>query len=69
MNDVIREVNNPKSQFAMRSYYPESIKRAVENETAGRVVLDIKGLNISKSQQRQNAVSDRLSQRYVVINK
>ncbi len=69
MNDVIREVNNPKSQFALRSYYPESIKKAVENETAGKVVLDIKGLNISKTQQRQNAVSDRLSQRYIVISK
>lgn len=69
MNDVIREVNNPKSQFAMRSYYPESIKKAVENETEGRVILDTSGLKISKAQQRQNNASDRLSQRYIVVCK
>ena len=69
MNDVIREVNNPKSKFAQRSYYPESIKRAVEAETDGKVILNTEGLRISKAQQRQNNATDRLSQRYVVVCK
>ena len=69
MNDVIREVNNPKSKFAQRSYYPESIKRAVEAETDNKVILNTEGLRISKAQQRQNNATDRLSQRYVVVCK
>ncbi len=69
MNDVIKEVNNPKSPFSLRSYYPESIKRAVETETQGRVILSTRGLNLSKVQQRQNTAPDTLSQRYIVVCK
>ena len=69
MDDVIGEVNNPKSPFAERSYYPESIQKAIRNETRNKVLLNTDKLRISKAQHRENSAVQHLGRRYIVIQK
>ena len=69
MDDVIGEVNNPKSPFAERSYYPESIQKAIRNETRNKVLLNTDKLRISKAQHRENNAVQHLGRRYIVIQK
>lgn len=69
INDVIDEINNKKSEFSHKSWYPEAIKKTLARETSRKVNLDINGLRLTKEQNRQNASPQKLSKRYVVSYK
>lgn len=69
MDDVIHEVNNKKSTFSTRSYYPKAITLTVQNETNNLVELETKGLRVTKAQIRDGVNPDRLSQRFIVKRK
>ena len=69
INDVIKEINKGKSGLANRSWYPEAIQDAIKTETGGEFVPTIDSLNLSKSQRRNNNLSDKLSTRYIVFHK
>ena len=63
------EVNNKKSTFSTRSYYPKAITLTVQNETNNLVELETKGLRVTKAQIRDGVNPDRLSQRFIVKRK
>lgn len=66
INDVIDEINNKKSDFSHKSWYPEAIKKTLARETSQKVDLDISNLRLTKEQSKQNSSPQRLSQRYIV---
>lgn len=66
INDVIDEINNKKSDFSHKSWYPEAIKKTLARETSQKVDLDISNLRLTKEQNKQNSSPQRLSQRYIV---
>ena len=69
INDVIDEINNKKSDFSYKSWYPEAIKKTLARETSQKVILDIKGLRLTREQNKQNASPQKLSKKYTVSYK
>lgn len=69
INDVIDEINNKKSDFSYKSWYPEAIKKTLARETSQRVNLDIKGLRLTREQNKQNSSPQKLSKKYIVAYK
>lgn len=66
MDTSIREVQDKKSPFYNRSWYPESIHQAIFEETAKSVNLNIENLNLSKTQKRDNNYAERLATRFTL---
>ena len=69
MDTLINEVHNKRSDFYDNSWYPESIRKAIDKQTSGSVVLSTDKLVLTRSQKRSHDISDRLSTKYTVIKK
>ena len=61
-----KEVQDKKSTFYNRSWYPENIQEAIFEETAHSVNLNIDNLNLSKHQKRDNSYAERLATRFTL---
>lgn len=66
MDTCIREVQDKKSPFYNRSWYPENIQQAIFEETAKTVNLNMDNLNLSKVQKRDNNYTERLRTRFTL---
>ena len=66
LDDVIHEINDKKTTFSTKSYYPKAIAQTVAKETNRNVELNIEKLKISKTQIKEGVNPDRLSQRFIV---
>lgn len=69
MNEVIKEVHNPKSPFSQRAYYPEKIKKAISDETNSKIVLDTEHLSLTRGQKREISHLKNLGKVYKIIEK
>lgn len=66
MDTCVKEVQDKKSTFYNRSWYPENIQEAIFEETAHSVNLNIDNLNLSKHQKRDNSYAERLATRFTL---
>lgn len=64
IDTVIKEVQNSKSEFSQQVYYPESIKKAIEQETGSKVQLDTSALTLTKVQKQEQVKFDKLREKY-----
>lgn len=69
MNEVIKEVHNPKSPFSQRAYYPEKIKKVISDETNSRVLLDTEHLCLTRGQKREMSNLKNLGKVYRIVEK
>lgn len=69
LDDIIHEVNNRKTAFATKSWYPNVISEVIETETRGKIKLNTNNLRLTKEQIRENNSSERLSHRFNVTKK
>lgn len=66
IDNVIKQVNNPKSPFSKYCSYPDGIKEAIDKETSGSVILNTDALRLTKEQIRMKEYPQKLSQRFIV---
>lgn len=66
MDTSIKQVQDKKSPFYNRSWYPESIHSAIYEETAKSVNLNTDNLNLSKTQKKENSSVERLGSRFIL---
>ncbi len=69
MNDVIKEVHNPKSAFSERPFYPEKIKKVISDETNSKVLLDTERLFLTRGQKREMSHLKNLGKVYKMVEK
>lgn len=69
MDDIIEQVQDKRSRFSQRSWYPEAIRKAIWVETSNKINLNTDALKLTKQQIRQNSSPQRLSQKYIVSYK
>ena len=66
INTFIEQINNKKSEFKNKGYYPEKIKRTILKETKGKVKLDTSALMLTRQQKKEIDAVKKLSEKYTV---
>lgn len=69
MDEVIKEIHNPKSGLAPRGTYPEKIKDVVKKETNSIVTLNTDELHLTRNQMREINKLQKLGEVFRIIEK
>lgn len=64
IDTVIEEVNDKRTAFYHRSFYPDKVRATLKKESNGTINLDISRLQLSKEQVQENKTSQKLINRY-----
>lgn len=68
MDSVIENVNDKRTAFYHRSFYPELVKETLQKETNGLINLNTSRLKLSKEQIKENEAPQKLADIYRVIS-
>ncbi len=69
LDSVVEEVNDKRTAFSDRSFYPLEIAETIRKETKGFFTPTVAGLRLSKVQKRENEYPQRLGKLYKILEK